>query len=170
MREASLRELEERRPRQFGGMDGKIAKGLVLDYLSRLEQPARRSLLMGCMSGAVWTADRAHRRKLRDSPQCPYCAVPGLAEDEDHIFWQCSAWEDVREAPRRKLAMLASRVTTLPREVAQWPSCLRVCGLPPQSAMEALSPELRTLFMDSLLDLMGAGGDGRCRVSWTLSA
>ena len=57
IRETSLRELEERRPRQFGGMDGKIAKGLVLDYLSRLEQPARRSLLMGCMSGAVWTAD-----------------------------------------------------------------------------------------------------------------
>ena len=114
MRETALRDLEERRPRQFGGMGGKVAKALVLDYLTRLQKPARRSLLMGCLSGAVWTADRAHRRKLRSSPQCPYCAVPGLAEDEDHMFWKCEAWADVREAPRRKLAMMASRVTTLP--------------------------------------------------------
>ena len=52
--------------------------------------------------------------------------------------------------------MLASRVVTLPHEVREWPPCLRICGLPPQSAMEALSPELRTLFVDSLLDMMTA--------------
>ena len=130
IREAALRDLENRRLRQFGGMRGRVAKGPVLDYMARLEHPARRSLLMGCLTGAVWTADRAHRRRLRDTPQCPYCAVPGLAEDEDHM--QCEAWASVREAPRRKLTMLASRVTTLRQEVRECPPCLRICGLPPQ--------------------------------------
>ena len=29
-----------------------------------------------------------------------------------------------------------------------------ICGLPPQSVVEPLGPELRTMLMDSLLDLM----------------
>ena len=73
MRKTALRDLEERRPRQFGGMGGRVAKALVLDYLARLEKPVRWLLLMGCLSGAVWTAERAYRRRLRHSPQCPYC-------------------------------------------------------------------------------------------------
>ena len=52
-------------------------------------------------------------------------------------------------------------MTTLPRAVELWPPCLRICGLPPQSVMEPLGPELRTLFMDSLPDLMCAVPVGR---------
>ena len=72
------------------------------------------------------------------------------------MFWKCDAWADVREPPHRKVTMMASKMTTLPRTVELWPPCLRMCGLPPQSVMEPLSPELRTLFMDSLLDFMCA--------------
>ena len=95
-----MRNLEQRRPRQFEGMRGEVLKDVLNDAL------AKHTLLMGALAGATWTADRALRRGLRKDPHCPYCGR-GVVEDEDHLFWGCSAWVVVREPMAVRLVDMA---------------------------------------------------------------
>ena len=48
-----------------------------------------RTLPLGAVAGATWTADRAFRHGLRTNPHCPFCGK-GRTEDEDHLYWECS--------------------------------------------------------------------------------
>ena len=111
---------------------------------------------MGVLTGATWTADRAHRRRLRGSAWCPYCGDQGASEDEDHLLWHCVAWDAARGTPRRKISMMLSRIPSLPGDVEQWPACLRLCGLPPRDLLGSVLPQLLKLFVDTLLDMFSA--------------
>ena len=92
LREHHLEALEKRRPRLFGGMGTPMDRELTLSELARCATELDRSLLRGVMAAALWTADRAHRRGLRQGDKCPYCNK-GSREDEDHLLWWCTAWK-----------------------------------------------------------------------------
>ena len=100
LRGQQLRSLEHRQLRQFEGMRGEVLKGVLNDALAKHTDALERTLLMGALAGATWTADRAFRRGLRKDPHCPYCGQ-GVVEDEDHLFWGCLAWAVVREPWQR---------------------------------------------------------------------
>ena len=106
LREHHLEALEKRRPRLFGGMGAWIDRELTLSKLARCATELDRSMLRGVMAGALWTADRAHRRGLRQDDKCPYCSK-GSREDEDHLLWWCKAWKSAREPLLPELMLLA---------------------------------------------------------------
>ena len=71
LREHHLEALEKRRRRLFGGMGTRLDKELTLSELVRCAAELEKSLLRGVMAWALWTADRAHRRGLRQGGKCP---------------------------------------------------------------------------------------------------
>ena len=91
----------------------------------------------GVMAGALWTADRAHRRGLRQDGNCPYCSK-GTREDEDHLLWWCAAWKSAREPFLPELMLLAWALKL--GALSDWPPCLRLCGLLPEEVCEAKWP------------------------------
>ena len=96
LRENQLTALEKRRPRTFGGMGARLDRMLTLSDIAACDTELDKSLLRGVMVGAIWTADRAHRRGLRPDGDCPYCPRE-VREDEDHLLWRCTAWKKVRD-------------------------------------------------------------------------
>ena len=81
------------------------------------------------MAGAIWTADRAHRRGLRPDGDCP--CRPIVREDEDHLLWTFTAWKTVQDPLLPEIMLLARALKLGP--LSEWPLCLRVCGLLPES-------------------------------------
>ena len=77
--------LEKRRPRTFGGIGAHLDRMLTLSDVATCDTELDKSLLTGVMAGAIWTADRAHRRGLRPDSDCPYCPQE-VREDEDHLL------------------------------------------------------------------------------------
>ena len=71
LRGQQLRNLEQRRPRQFEGMRGEVLKDVLNDALAKHADALERTLLMGALAGATLTAERAFRRGLRKQPECP---------------------------------------------------------------------------------------------------
>ena len=126
LREHHLEALEKRRPRLFGVMGARIDRELTLSELERCTTELDKSMLRGVMAGALWTADRAHRRGLRQDGNCPYCSK-GTREDEDHLLWWCAAWKSARE-PFLPELMLLARALKL-GALSNWPPCQRLCGL-----------------------------------------
>ena len=121
LREHRLEALEKRRPRLFGGMGARIDRVLTLSEVARCATELDKSMLRGVMAGALWTADRAHRRGLRQDGNCPYCSK-GTREDEDHLLWWCAAWKSARE-PFLPELMLLARALKL-GALSDWPPCL----------------------------------------------
>ena len=148
--------MERRRPRQFEGVEGGVIKEPVNAYLATCSPAVKRSLLMGVLTGATWTADRAHRRRLWGSARCPYCDDQGASEDEDHLLWHYAGWDTARGTPRHKISMMLSRIPSLPGDVKQWPACLRLCGLPLRDLLGSVSLQLIKLFVDTLSDMFSA--------------
>ena len=64
LREYHLEAMEKRRPRFFGGMGAHLDEDLTLSELALCATELDKLLLRGVMAGAVWTAERAHRRGL----------------------------------------------------------------------------------------------------------
>ena len=106
-------------------MGARIDRELTLSELGRCTTELDRSMLRGVMAGALWTADRAHRRGLRQDGNCPYCSK-GTREDEDHLLWWCAAWKSARE-PFLPELMLLARALKL-GALSDWPPCLHLCG------------------------------------------
>ena len=117
---------EKRRPRLFGGMEAWIDREPTLSELARCATELDRSMLRGLMAEALWTADRAHQRCVRQDGKCPHCST-GSQEDEDHLLWWCTAWKSTRE-PFLPELMLLARALKL-GALFDWPPCLRLCGL-----------------------------------------
>ena len=151
-----LQALELRRPRQYEGVGEGVVKGQVNDYMHSCTPQIKKSLLLGVLTGAVRTADQAHRRGLRGEAACPYCNGSGEVEDEDHLLWGCTAWDEACRHDLRKLTMMMSRVPELPQDPKLWPPCLRLCGLPPRSLLGGAAPELLKMLMGALLDMFAA--------------
>ena len=133
LREYHLEAPEKRRPRIFGGMGPRLDRDLTLSELAQCATELDKSLLRGVMAGAVWTADRAHRRGLRQNDRCPYCDKEAR-EDEDHLLWWCEAWKAVRD-PFLPEIMLLARALKL-GALSEWPPCLRFCGLLPEAVVK----------------------------------
>ena len=47
-------------------------KDVLNQDLSEYPQGLERTLLLGAVAGSTWTAERVFRRKLHDTPECPY--------------------------------------------------------------------------------------------------
>ena len=136
--------VEARRPRVFAGMGGEINRGLTLAYLSHCGVELDTALLRGALTGALWTAARAHERGLRPTRTCPYCdkRVP---EDEEHLLRRCLAWTAARESDITEIMLLAKALRI--GSLSDWPACLKLCGILP----------------DKLVRESGMGEDARLR-------
>ena len=126
LRESQLTALEKRRPRTFGGMGARLDRTLTLSDIAACDTKLDKSLLIRVMAGAIWTADRAHRRRLRPNGDCPYCPRE-VQEDEDHLLWRCTTWKTVRDPLLPEIMLLARALKLGP--LCEWPPCLRLCGL-----------------------------------------
>ena len=115
LKEHRLEALEKRRPRIFGGMGARLGRELTLSELALSElalctTELDKSLLRGVLAGAVWTADRAHRRGLSHDDRCPY-----------HLLWWCEAWKATRDSFLPNVMLLARAL-----KLAEWPPSLRL--------------------------------------------
>ena len=147
LRGQQLRHLEQRRPRQFEGLRGEVLNDVLNDALAKHVDALERTLLMGALAGATWTADRAYRRGLRTDPNCPYCGL-GVVEDQDHLLWGCSAWAVVREPMAVRLVETArTEVPWTPLDPEEWPPCLRLCCLPPVHLLRGTTAEATRRFV-----------------------
>ena len=132
LRENQLTALEKRRPRTFGGMGARLDRTLTLSDIAACDTELDKSLLRGVMVGAIWTANRAHRRGLCPDGDCPYCPR-GVREDEDHLLWRCAAWKTAQDPLLPEIMLLARALK--PGPLSEWPPCLRLCGLLPESVV-----------------------------------
>ena len=110
-------------------MGARLHRELTLSALTSCATEMDKSLLRGAPTGALWTADRAYRRGLRDDDRCSYCDK-GVREDESHLLWWCGAWKVAKE-PFLSEIMLLARALKL-GALSAWPPCLRLCGLLPE--------------------------------------
>ena len=131
-REHHLEALQKRRPRVLGCMGARLDRDPTMSELARCATELDKSLLRGVMAGALWTADRAHRRGLRQGDRCSYCDK-GSREDEDHLLWWCAAWKSARD-PFLPEVMLLARALKL-GALSEWPLCLRLCELLPEAVV-----------------------------------
>ena len=129
IRRRALLSLEDRRPRQFQGILGALDREACQVLLSEGTE-FDKALLRGWLTGALWTAARAHARGLRATPLCPYCSRQ-QEEDDEHILWACPAWGIHRSGAWRSL-MRTARALGLSDQISSWPTCLRICGLMPE--------------------------------------
>ena len=87
-------------------------------------------LVAQILVGAVWTEERAHRRRKVETPLCPYCGEED--EDEQHIFCTCPHWEDTRRDLMKEALECAEQVEGL-RGVCwrDWPTCILIVAIVP---------------------------------------
>ena len=134
--------------RQFAGMDYTTCKALIPTCVQQFGSKQERSLLRTLLTGALWTAQGAHRCGLRASPVCPYCQAE--AEMEAHILWRCAAWRHIHDPLMTTVRRLAADLQDLPAE-PNWRPCLKLCGLArPLEIFPAPLKEASLLFLISL--------------------
>lgn len=152
-----MRRLKARRPLTFDGAEAGINGTATRAWLQQQQPELDRGCLRGLLTGATWTATRVHARGLRASADCPYCAQ-GIAEDEIHLVWCCRAWAIVRR-PLLLSVQHSAMAIGLSRSPAQWPLCLRCCGLVPltlgdSAAVTKFAVHLHTLMAAVLVKRM----------------
>ena len=153
LRSQMLDSLVQRRPRLFAGAHYTTCRRLVQPSIASFATELQRSLLRGILSGATWTALRAYQRGMRATSTCPYCG--NAPENEEHIFWQCSAWSTVRDTHLPGIRMAAAQITGLPL-MDQWPPCLRLCGLAPELDTASVKSGTALAFMTALHNMLVA--------------
>ena len=168
LRSIGLRALCLRRPRQFGGTDGGPHRETLRSAIASFRGAGEPSLVAQILVGAIWTEERAHRRKKTDTPLCPYCEAED--EDEEHIFWECSHWSDVRGDLMGAVLMLAEQIEGLRgKHWRDWPTCIRMVAIVPQRLGDDKSAEglavllafTKALLSQYLCILMARGRDHR---------
>ena len=86
----------DRRPTMHGG------RTVDLDMCHELQAPLaeekRRDLLM-VQAGGLWTAHSLEKAGYLTTARCPWCL--GDVEDLEHLWWQCPAFEHLREAAKK---------------------------------------------------------------------
>ena len=77
----------------------------------------------------MWTAQRAHKRKLWASLHCPYREAH--SETEEHITWQCRSWAHLRHAWQWDELIGKAKTIGLLMAPREWLVWLRTCaGMP----------------------------------------
>eukprot|EP00973_Karenia_brevis_P085922 11916917-Karenia_brevis.AAC.1 len=113
------------------GIEAGVDRFATLALLkSKCLSDERKGMLRGILCGACWTGHRLASAGQLPSPICPFCDSDAV-EDELHIWWQCPAWNHIRE--QHSIAMMSFG--------PQWPRCLSHCGLMPEN-MEGLTTDL----------------------------
>eukprot|EP00660_Eupelagonema_oceanica_P019407 gene19407-biopygen14683 len=84
-----------------------------------------RGFLRVIIAGGVYTQQRLHQMEQVETPVCTHCDM-GVEEDQQHIWWQCPAWQAVREQHPDALAEYDPL----------WPACLRLNGVMPAAHFE----------------------------------
>eukprot|EP00660_Eupelagonema_oceanica_P019435 gene19435-biopygen13324 len=79
-----------------------------------------RGYLRVIIAGGVYSQRRLHEMQLVPSPNCPHCDM-NVEENAQHMWWECPAWQRVREGQPDALAEYDP----------QWPACLRLNGVMP---------------------------------------
>ena len=145
--------LVQRRPRLFAGAHYTTCRRLVQPSIASFATGLQRSILRGILSGATWTALRAYQRGMRATSTCPYCG--NAPENEEHIFWQCSAWSTVRDTHLPGIRTAAAQIPGLPL-MDQWPPCLRLCGLAPELDTDSVKSGTALAFLTALHNMLVA--------------
>ena len=153
LRSQMLDSLVQRRPRLFAGAHYTTCRRLVQPSIASFATELQRSILRGILSGATWTALRAYQRGMRATFTCPYCG--NAPENEEHIFWQCSAWSTVRDTHLPGIRTAAAQIPGLPL-MDQWPPCLRLCGLAPELDTDSVKSGTALAFMTALHNMLVA--------------
>ena len=153
MRHIALAALEKRRPRQYAGLGWGPDRPTLWKVMETFKTERELSLVRHIVAGAVWTGGRANKRGLSQDAPCPYCGE-GL-EDEEHIFWVCTRWEETRKAWRPRVEELARAVPGIGGPCRQdWPVCTKMTALVPSVQGARASPgenEAVQAFMTTLL-------------------
>ena len=140
LRSKEMRSLEGRRPRQFTGVSSGPNREILRAAMDSFSGPGETQLVSQILVGAVWTEERAHRRKMVLTPTCPYCEV--AVEDEQHIFWECPHWGPIREELMKEVIELAKQVPGLgDGRWQEWPICVRMVGIVPQNVGDVWTTE-----------------------------
>ena len=153
LRSQMLDSLVQRRPRLFTGVHYTTCRRLVQPSIATFATELQRSILRGILSGATWTALRAYQRGMRATSTCPYCG--NAPENEEHIFWQCSAWSTVRDTDLPGIRLAAAQVPGLPL-MDQWSPCLRLCGLAPELDPDSVKSGTALAFLAALHNMLVA--------------
>ena len=111
------------------GIDAGVTCALLRD--GKALTPYERGVLRHVMMDAQLTQTRRAARRVgeldEDEPErCPFCAAgredTAVKETLEHMFWECEAWDDVRDGFGDVLGMPGRD---------RWPPCLRLCGILP---------------------------------------
>ena len=128
LRSQCINQPVSRRPRQFAGMDYASNRHLLRDCLDQIPWEQEKLLIRTLLTGALWTALRAHQRGMRDSPLCPY--YKRAPQTEEHALWHCPEWTLARDALLLDVRAQAAQLPDLPTKSTRHPY-LKLCGLPP---------------------------------------
>eukprot|EP00660_Eupelagonema_oceanica_P019319 gene19319-biopygen17241 len=127
---AAWRAAEERRGRyhdDFAGIADGIDRAATMSlYGWKRLTGLERGFLRVIIAGGVYTQRRLHQMQLVKTPVCTHCDM-GVEEDQQHIWWQCPAWQAVREQHPDALAEYDP----------MWPACLRLNGVMPAAHFES---------------------------------
>eukprot|EP00660_Eupelagonema_oceanica_P019452 gene19452-biopygen4945 len=85
-----------------------------------------RGYLRVIVAGGVYTQQRLFDMHKVKSAHCQHCGAQ-TNEDQQHIWWDCPAWQAVRERHPDALAEYDR----------QWPACLRLNGVMPEAQYDA---------------------------------
>ena len=119
LRNALMRSLANKRSSDYDGLqhgvDGRVTRHLLEDPESNLTG-YQKGILRSIIAGAMTTTGRSGL--ITDG--CPYCETEAR-ETVRHMWWECSAWEEVR-----------SRHPVAAADRTDWPNCLVICGVAPR--------------------------------------
>ena len=90
---------------------------------------------MSILAGAIRPAHRLAAAGLVPTPRCPFCYAP--REDQEHVFWACVFWQEIRQIWTQRLQHLVDQtldkhpyLSNHIQHLLQLP-CVRNCGIFP---------------------------------------
>ena len=103
----------------MAGIQHDLGREATLRVLQHQGSGYCAGVLRSVLTGSNLTHDRFYRRKqeghIVTSPICIYCDS-GSADDLDHLFWCCAAWDTVRQADE----------DIARQDPTTWPLCLDI--------------------------------------------
>eukprot|EP00660_Eupelagonema_oceanica_P019103 gene19103-biopygen11384 len=129
-RRTAWREAEQRRKKfhdDFAGIGEGVDRAATTSLMAwKRLSGLERGYLRVVVAGGVYTQQRLFDMHKVKSPHCQHCGAR-TNEDQQHIWWDCPAWQAVRERHPDALAEYDP----------EWPACLRLNGVMPEAQYDA---------------------------------